>query len=73
MMTFDEAKKMVIPILVSCRFRTDRALQDKISEIKRLLKPGEFDFSNNQVLLDEEKEKAFRELVAMYKGVDIHA
>ncbi|HBR71293.1 MAG TPA: hypothetical protein DEA27_00605 [Candidatus Moranbacteria bacterium] len=69
-MTLVEADNLVTPILESELFKTNEILQEKADEIKKLFegfKPtGPFFGLYQFEILDDEKETAFRELIAMY-------
>ncbi len=71
MMTLDEARELATPILKSKSF-LKRETQKKIQEIRNMF-GKDFDFSDGKQILALEKEKAFRELIAMHKGIDIFA
>ena len=69
MMTLVEANDLVTPILRTELFKTSEELQAKADEIKKLFEGFKLTnpFGLNQFeILDDKKEAAFRELIAMY-------
>ena len=71
MMTLNEARELITPILKSDSF-AKKEIQKKIQAIRVILGHS-FDFSDGKQILAPEKEKAFRELAVMHKGIDIYA
>ncbi|NLC31640.1 MAG: hypothetical protein GX765_06350 [Candidatus Moranbacteria bacterium] len=70
MMTLIEANNLVTPILRSELFKMSEELQVKADEIKKLFEGFKLTnpFGLNQFeILDDKKEEAFRELIAIYK------
>lgn len=70
MMTLIEANNLVTPILRSELFKMSEELQVKADEIKKLFEDFKLTnpFGLNQFeILDDKKEEAFRELIAIYK------
>lgn len=70
MMTLSQANDLVTPILQSELFKTNKDLQKKVEEIKESFVG--FKLTNPLMLaqfevLDEKKEAAFRELIALYE------
>ncbi|NOY35845.1 MAG: hypothetical protein GXP44_02940 [bacterium] len=70
MMTLTEANDLITPVLRSEVFKASSELQKKAKEIKKLFEGFELTnpFKLNQFeMLDEKKEKAFREFITLYE------
>ncbi len=72
MMTLTESDKLVTPILQSRVFKNHKILQEKVAEGRKLFEG--FKLTNplqiNQCeILDKEKERFFREFIAMYEEI----
>lgn len=70
MMTLSDSSDLVTPILKSKLFETNEELQKKADEIRELFvgfKRRHPTKLNQFEILDEEKENAFREFIALYE------
>lgn len=71
MMTLVEASELTAPIFKSMIMKSSPVLQEKAVEIKRLFEGFKLtnSFRLNQFeILDEQKERAFRDLIALYEA-----
>lgn len=70
MMTLSEANDLITPIIKSEIFKTSVRLIGKAAEIRKMFEGFEHKgpFKLNQFeILDDDKESAFREMIAIYK------